>query len=72
MNQGILVRQYLHQVHGAAYLPEQLLAQDGAGRPLYRVDSAAVIERPVYGVFVTGNDRVDTIRQALDLVAQPA
>jgi DNA-binding transcriptional LysR family regulator len=70
MNQGVLVRQYLQQVHGAAYLPEQLLDQTGAGRPLHRVAGAAVIERPVYGVFATGNDRVDTIRQALGLIAQ--
>ncbi len=68
MNQGILARQHLQQVHGAAYLPEQMLDKNPAGRPLYRVTSAAVIERPVYGVFATGNDRADTIRQALGLL----
>ena len=72
MNHGILARQYLQQVHGAAYLPEQMLESDAPGRPLHRVPGAAVIERPVYGAFATGNDRVDTIRQALGLLPPPA
>lgn len=69
MNQGILAWQYLQQMHGAAYLPEQMLEHDPAGRALFRVNAGAVIERPVYAVFATGNDRVDTIRQALGLLA---
>jgi DNA-binding transcriptional LysR family regulator len=68
MNQGILARQYLQHVHGAAYLPEQMLNDAATGLPLYRVTSAAVIERPVYAVFATGSDRVDAIRQALLLL----
>jgi DNA-binding transcriptional LysR family regulator len=68
MNQGVLARNYLQQVEGAAYLPEQMLNDDPSGRPLYKVQSAAVIERPVYGVFATGSDRTDTIRQALSLL----
>jgi DNA-binding transcriptional LysR family regulator len=68
MSQGILARQYLQQVHGAAYLPEQMLKKTPTGRPLYRVASAAVIERPVYAVFATGSDRVDAVRQALLLL----
>lgn len=68
MNQGILARQYLQQVHGAAYLPEQMLKNPPTGLPLYRVTAAAVIERPVYAVFATGSDRVDAIRQALLLL----
>jgi DNA-binding transcriptional LysR family regulator len=68
MNQGMLARNYLQQTEGAAYLPEQMLNDDPSGRPLYRVESAALIERPVYGVFATGSDRADTIRQALSLI----
>jgi DNA-binding transcriptional LysR family regulator len=71
MNHGNLARQYLQQVHGAAYLPEQMLEPAAPGRPLHRVHTAAVIERPVYGAFATGNDRVDTIRQALGLIPLP-
>jgi len=68
VNHGALARRYLQQCEGAAYLPEQVLDNDPAARPLYRVDGAAVIERPVYAVFTTGNDHNDIIRKALALL----
>jgi DNA-binding transcriptional LysR family regulator len=68
INQGTLARSYLQQVDGAAYLPEQMLEGAPGERPLYRVEDAPRIERPVFSVYSTGSDRTGLIRQALALL----
>lgn len=67
MNYGTLARRYLDQSHGSAYLAEPMLAAGNAGKPLYRVSRAPVIERPVFAAYRSGSDRADLIRQALEL-----
>jgi len=65
MNHGGMARRYLEQADGSAFLPEQILAAANGGKPLYRVNDAPVIERPVFAVYRSGSDRGDLIRQAL-------
>lgn len=67
MNHGSMARRYLEQTEGSAYLAEQMLAGGDAGRPLYPVARAPVIERPVFAVYRSNSDRVDLVRQALEL-----
>ncbi len=69
MNLGTLARRYLQQADGAAYLPEQVLEVAQGGRPLYRVEDAPPIERPVFAMYATGSDRSELIQQALTLLA---
>lgn len=65
---GVLARRYLDHSDGAAYLPDRMLSTAHGSRCLYRVKSAAQIERPVFAVFRTASDRKDTIREALALL----
>jgi DNA-binding transcriptional LysR family regulator len=71
MNLGVLARCYLDRNDGAAYLPEQMAAVTHGGRRLYRVESAPLIERPLFAVFRTGAERMDAIRQALETMDDP-
>ena len=68
MNQGLLAWKYLQQSDGAAYLPEQLLAQGAGIRPLYQVEGASIIERPVYAVFASTGERVNIVQEALQFM----
>lgn len=68
MNLGTLAHGYLQQADGAAYLPEQMLETTRGGRPLFRVEDAPRIERPVFALYATGSDRSELIRQALALL----
>lgn len=68
MNLGALAHGYLQQSDGAAYLPEQMLDAGQGARPLYRVQDAPPIERPVFAMFATASDRSELIRQALELL----
>lgn len=67
MNHGSMARRYLEQTEGSAYLAEQMLAGGDAGRQLYPVARAPVIERPVFAVYRSNSDRVDLVRQSLEL-----
>jgi DNA-binding transcriptional LysR family regulator len=67
MNYGSMARRYLQQAEGSAYLAEQMLAASDAGKPLYPVSRAPVIERPVFAVYRSNSDRGDLVRQALEL-----
>jgi len=70
VNLGALALHHLQQIHGSSYLPEQMLKAANGRRRLYRVRNAPRIERPVFAVYRTGSDREDSIRQALDHIAQ--
>ena len=68
VNLGALALRHLQQMHGAAYLPEQMLANASSRRQLYSVEHAPCIERPVFAVYHSASDREGSIRQALGLL----
>jgi DNA-binding transcriptional LysR family regulator len=68
VNLGALALRHLQHSHGAAYLPEQLLATTNSPRRLYRVSHAPCIERSVFAAFCSGSDRENSIRTALGLL----
>lgn len=68
VNLGALALHHLQNSHGAAYLPEQLLATANSHRRLYRVSDAPCIERSVFAAYRSGSDREGSIRQALSLL----
>jgi DNA-binding transcriptional LysR family regulator len=72
VNLGALALRHLQHSHGAAYLPEQLLATATGLRRLYRVSDAPCIERSVFAVYRSGSDREGGIRQALALLHDSA
>jgi DNA-binding transcriptional LysR family regulator len=65
---GAFALRHLQHVHGAAYLPEQMLTTANRRRKLYRVRHAPHIERPVFAAWRTASDREGRIRQALGLL----
>lgn len=65
MGLGRLARDFLLTQGGAAYLAEPMVARELAEGRLFRVEGAAVIDRPACAVYALGSDRADLIRRSL-------
>lgn len=67
-NMGAIALDYLQNETGAAYLPHSVLSQDHP-RKLTQVPVVPTFSRPLYAVYRSASDRMETIEEMLRLIS---
>ena len=67
MSQPMLALNFILDVGGAAYLPRQITFEHVRNKQLFLVENAPVFSREIYANYLAKSQKVEVIKQALQL-----